>query len=46
MAKRSFPLGKVYGAPLIDECYASLECKVADTGMVAGETIRLSSRMR
>jgi flavin reductase (DIM6/NTAB) family NADH-FMN oxidoreductase RutF len=69
------------GAPLIDECFASLECRVADTGMVrkysmfvlevlqawvdprlrrgrtlhhlgygrfmvAGETIRLPSRMR
>jgi len=72
---------KRVGAPLIDECYASLECKVVDTGMVekyslfvlevvkawvdpsvksprtlhhlgygrfmvAGETIKLSSRMR
>jgi flavin reductase (DIM6/NTAB) family NADH-FMN oxidoreductase RutF len=28
------PAAKV-GAPLIDECHANLECRVADTGMVA-----------
>lgn len=72
---------KIVGAPLIDECYASLECRVADTRlvnkygffvlevvqawidravtnpqtihhrgrghfMVAGETIKLPSRMK
>jgi len=26
---------KVVGAPLIQECFASLECRVVDTGMVA-----------
>lgn len=26
---------EVVNAPLIDECFASLECRVADTGMVA-----------
>lgn len=28
-------LGKYVGAPLIEECFASLECRVADTSMMA-----------
>ncbi len=39
MAKKSFPLSKVYGlwparAPFIEECYANPGCRVVDTDLV------------
>lgn len=43
--------GKQVSAPLIDECYANLECEVVDTSMVDKygmfiQVIETSSKMR